>query len=213
MDAMSRALCRAARSSFSNDIEWALMPSRFTRPPFNSYNEKTNLVEHVSHYIHMMSLHTHNDTLMCKVFPSSLGLMALRWFNELRKGSIHSFTELIQEFGARFVTCSRMPQPVDTLLFMKMRVDETLHGYASRYWELYNEIGRGNEKIAIRTFRMGLPEDYELQESLTMRPPENMRQLKRLIEEYKCLEDDHLQSKGKAPLLNRPRQGVIPPRP
>ena len=213
MDAMSRALCRAARSSFSNDIEWALMPSRFTRPPFNSYNEKTNLVEHVSHYIHMMSLHTHNDTLMCKVFPSSLGLMALRWFNELRKGSIHSFTELIQEFGARFVTCSRMPQPVDVLLFMKMRVGETLHGYASRYWELYNEIGRGNEKIAIRTFRMGLPEDYELQESLTMRPPENMRQLKRLIEEYKCLEDDHLQSKGKAPLLNRPRQGVIPPRP
>ena len=213
MDAMSRALCRAARSSFSNDIEWALMPSRFTWPPFNSYNEKTNLVEHVSHYIHMMSLHTHNDTLMCKVFPSSLGLMALRWFNELQKGSIHSFTELIQEFGARFVTCSRMPQPVDALLFMKMRVDETLHGYASRYWELYNEIGRGNEKIAIRTFRMGLPEDYELQESLTMRPPENMRQLKRLIEEYKCLEDDHLQSKGKAPLLNRPRQGVIPPRP
>ena len=46
-----------------------------------------------------------------------------------------------------------------------------------------------------------------------MRPSENMRQLKRLIEEYKCLEDDRLQSKGKAPLLNHPRQGVIPPRP
>ena len=76
------------------------MPIRFTRPPFNSYDERTNSVEHVSHYIHMMSLHTHNDALMCKVFPSSLGPTTLRWFNGLWKGSIRSFVELIQEFGA-----------------------------------------------------------------------------------------------------------------
>ena len=74
-------------------------PSRFTIPLFNSYDRKTDLIEHVSHYIQMMSLHTHNDTLMCKVCPSSLGPIALRWFNRLRKGSIHSFAGLIQEFG------------------------------------------------------------------------------------------------------------------
>ena len=82
------------------------MLSRFTRPPFNSYDGKMDLVEHVSHYIQMMSLHTHNDAQMCKVFPSSLGPIALRWFNGLRKGSIHSFSELIQEFGVQFMTCS-----------------------------------------------------------------------------------------------------------
>ena len=82
------------------------MPSRFTWPPFNSYDRKTDPVEHVSHYIQMMSLHTHNDALMCKVFPSSLGPTALIWFNGLRKGSIHSFAELIQEFNVQFMTCS-----------------------------------------------------------------------------------------------------------
>ena len=46
--------------------------------------------------------------------------MTLRWFNGLRKGSIRSFTELIQEIGAQFVTCSRVPQPVDALLSIKM---------------------------------------------------------------------------------------------
>ena len=109
MDAMSRALRRAARSPFSDEIEWAPMLSRFTRLLFNSYDGKTDPVEHVSHYIHMMSLHAHNDALMCKVFPSSLGSTALRWFNGLRKGSIHSFAELIQEFYSRFMTCSRVP--------------------------------------------------------------------------------------------------------
>ena len=86
MDAMNRALRRAAWLPFSDDIERAPRLSRFTWPPFYSYDGKTDLVEHISHYIHMMSLHTHNIALMCKVFPSSLGPTALRWFNGLRKG-------------------------------------------------------------------------------------------------------------------------------
>jgi len=169
-------------------------------------------MEHVSHYIQMMSLHTHNNALMCKVFPSSLKPTALRWFNGLRKGFIHSFAKLIQEFGTRFVTCSQVPQPVDTLLSMKIRLGETLHSYASQYYELYNEIGGDNEKIAASTFRMGLPEDSGLRESLTKKPPEGMKQLMRCIDEYKRLKDDRLQSKGKAPLVNCPRQLGFQPR-
>ena len=62
--------------------------------------------------------------------------------------------------------------------------------------------GGGNEKIVAGTFRIGLLENSKLRESLTKRPPEDMRQLMRRIEEYKQLEDDWLQSKGKAPLVN-----------
>ena len=125
------------------------------------------------------------------------------------------FTIFPANLGIRcsFVTCSRVPQPVDALLSIKIKVSKTLRSYVSRYWELYNEIGRGNEKITASTFRMGLPEDSELRASLTKRHPEDMRQLMRRIEEYKRLEDDRLQSKGKALLLNRSRQGVFPPRP
>ena len=64
---------------------------------------------------------------------------------------------------------------MDALLSMKMGVGETFRSYASQYWKLYNEIGGGNEKIAASTFRMGLPEDSGLRESLTRRPPEDMR--------------------------------------
>ena len=130
---MSRALRRAAQSLFSVEIERAPMPSKFTRPSFISYNGKTDPVEHVSHYIHMMSLHNHNDALMCRVFPSSLEPITLRWFNELRKGSIQGFAKLIQEFGVQFMTCSRVPQPVDELLSMKMGAGETLRSYTSRH--------------------------------------------------------------------------------
>ena len=73
---------------------------------------------------------------------------------------------------------------MEALLSIKMGVGETLRSDASRYWELYNEIGGGNERIVASTLRMGLPENSELRESLTKRPPEDMRQLMRRIEEY-----------------------------
>ena len=60
------------------------------------------------------------------------------------------------------MACSQVSQPLDALLSMKMGDGETLRNYANRYWELYNEIDRGNEKIAASTFRLGLPEDSEL---------------------------------------------------
>ena len=110
------------------------------------------------------------------------------------------------------MTCSRVPQSVEALLFIKIGVGETLRSYANRYWELYNKIGGGNEKIAASTFRMRLPKNSELRESLTKRLLEDMRQLMRRIEEYKRLEDDRLQSKGKASLINRSRPSVFPPR-
>ena len=68
---------------------------------------------------------------------------------------------------------------------MKMGVGETLCSYANWYWELYNKIGGGNEKITVSTFRMGLPQNSGLWESLTRGPIEDMRQLMSRIEEYK----------------------------
>lgn len=59
----------------------------------------------------------------------------------VKDGSIHNFTELIQELEVRFMTGNRVPQLVDALLSMKLGAEETLRSYTSRYWELHNEIG------------------------------------------------------------------------
>ena len=102
------------------------MPRWFTCPLCTIYDGKTNPVEHVSHYIQMMLLYSQNDGLMFKVFPSSLGPMTMRWFNGLRKRSIRNFRELMQAFRARFIMCNKVPQPIGTLLSMRMRSEETL---------------------------------------------------------------------------------------
>ena len=68
------------------------------------YDNRTDPVEHISHFNQRMVVHSKNETLMCKVFPSSLGLVAMRWFDGLGAGSIDSFKKLIRAFGSRFIT-------------------------------------------------------------------------------------------------------------
>ena len=114
-----------------------------------------------------MAVHSKNEALMCKVFPSSLGLMAMRWFDGLGAGSINSFKELTQAFGSRFVMCSRVPRPLDSLLSLSMREGETLKTYLDRYWEMFNEIDGDFDDVAIRTFKVGLPAEHGLRKSLT----------------------------------------------
>ena len=163
---MSRAL-RQISCSFSEDIERTRVPLHFTQPAFVIYNGKTDLVEHVSHFSQLMALYSRNDGLMCKAFPFSLGPTAIMWFNGLKKGSIHNFEELIQAFGARFVTCSRVPQSINSILSMSMGEGETLRSYSDWYWELYNEIDRKYSEVVASTFKLGLPLNFELKGFLT----------------------------------------------
>ena len=52
--------------------------------------------------------------------------------------------------------------------------------------------------MAAKTFKLRLPQESKLRDSLTMRPLENMHQLMRMIEEYKRLDNNKLQGKGKS---------------
>ena len=147
-------------------------------------------MEHVSHFNQRMTVHSKNEALICKVFPSSLGPMAMRWFDGLGESSIDSFKELTQAFRSRFITCSRVPRLLDSLQSMAMQEGETLKMYSDRYWEMFNEIDGDFDDVTIRTFKVGLPAEYGLRKSLTGKPATSVRQLMDQIDKYKKVEED-----------------------
>ena len=114
-------------------------------------------MEYVSNFNQKMVVHANNEALMYKVFPSSLGLIAMRWFDALEEGSIWSFEELTRAFSVRFITCNRVPKLVNSLLSTAMREGETLKTYLDRYWEMNNEVDGDFRDVAVRTFKVGLP--------------------------------------------------------
>ena len=121
----------------------------------------------------------------------------MRWFDGLEEGSINSYKELTRAFKARFLTCSRVPKPLDSLLSMSMKEGETLKNYYDRYWELYNEIDGDFEDVAIRTFKVDLPTHFNLWKFFTMKPPQRIHQLMDRIKKHRWVEDNQDESKGK----------------
>ena len=98
-NAMNKALSQVAKSPFMRNIEGASLPWRFHQPTFSLYNGRTDPVEHVSHFSKKMAVHSTDEVLMCKIYPSSLSTMTIRWFNGLKANSIDSFKKLTQSFG------------------------------------------------------------------------------------------------------------------
>ena len=82
-DAISKALNQISKSPFTHKIEEARLPRRFHQPTFTIYNGRIDPVEHLSHFSQRMAVHSKDEALMCKVFPSNLGLVAMRWMLSL----------------------------------------------------------------------------------------------------------------------------------
>ena len=198
---MSKALNPISKSTFIRRIEGATFPRHFHQPAFTIYNGRTDPMEHVSHFSQRMVVHSKDETLMCKMFPSSLGPVTMRWFNDLKADSIYSFKELNWAFGSHFIMCTRVPRPIDSLLSLSMRGGEILKTYSDLYWEMFNEIDGDFDDVAISTFKASLPAEQGLRKSLTGKPVTSVCQLMDRIDKYKRVEEDQQLGKGKAKVI------------
>ena len=122
-----------------------------------------------------MAIHSKNEVLICKVFPSNLGPVAMRWFNDLKANSVDSYRQLTHAFDSRFVTNNRAPRPLSALLSLSMCDGETLKAYSGRYWEMYNEMDGNFDDVAINTFKNSFPVKHGLRKSLTGKPATSVR--------------------------------------
>ena len=66
---------------------------------------------------------------------------------------------------------------------------------------MFNKIDGNFEDVAIRTFKVGLPTKHDLRKSLTRKLARSIRQLIDQIDEYKRVEEDQQQGKGKAKVV------------
>ena len=187
---MKKALSQISKSPFTRGIEKAKLHRRFHQLTFAMYNGQTDPVEHVSQFKQKMVVHSQDEALMCRVFSSSLRPMPMRWFDGLKTNSISSFKKLTQSFCSRFIICSRVLQPLDSLLSMSMREGEFVKAYSERYWEMFNEIDGDFDEVATKIFKVGLPAEHGLRKSLTGKPVTSLRQLMDRVDKYERIEDD-----------------------
>uniref|UniRef100_A0A2N9EFQ0 Retrotransposon gag domain-containing protein n=1 Tax=Fagus sylvatica TaxID=28930 RepID=A0A2N9EFQ0_FAGSY len=98
--------------------------------------------------------------------------------------------EMAEAFVARFISNSWKTKEMDALLTMKLQSNETIKEYSTRFWETYNDIDRCDEEVAVRTFKLGLPPDTGLHQSLTKHPAPTVAKLMHRIDQFIRVEED-----------------------
>ena len=66
---------------------------------------------------------------------------------------------------------------------------------------MFNEIDRDFDNVAIRTFKVSLLAEHDFRKSLTKKPVRSVRRLMDHIDEYKRVEEDQQQGKGKGKVI------------
>ena len=73
---------------------------------------------------------------------------------------------------------------------------------------MFNEIDGNFDDVAIKTFKISLPVEYDLRKSLTRKPVRSVRQLMDHIDEYNQVKEDQQQGKEKAKVVSQDRRDV-----
>ena len=78
-------------SPFADTVLEVPLPGTWSNSTLDKYDGTTDPDEHVNAYLTQVGLHTAEDTLWCRIFPTSLKGAALSWFTRVPAQSIDCF--------------------------------------------------------------------------------------------------------------------------
>ncbi|XP_068331657.1 uncharacterized protein [Pyrus communis] len=158
-----------SRSPFTNEIEQAEPPRKFSMSYFTSFKGDEDPEKHLKHYQSAMILYRNNDDLMCKIFTTTLQSEAQDWFYTLPPQSIRSFNELSLVFTKEYSSYHSIKKKSNHLFNVKKNPKESLRDYVKRFKAEKVRIVGCNDSMARATFQKGLPADYPLFKKLIMK--------------------------------------------
>ena len=88
-------LVDASKMSLVPDL---VLPPKFKVPTFDKYDSTKCPSAHLYMYCRKMTDHTNNDKLLIHCFQDSLTGSATRWYNQLSRENVRSWTDLAKAF-------------------------------------------------------------------------------------------------------------------
>ena len=92
-EALRKEIDRVDCLPFTEEVERAPPPKRFTTPSITPFKGDSDPESHLRHFKSAMILYKADDALICKVFAMTLRGAAQDWFHTLSSASIGSFKE------------------------------------------------------------------------------------------------------------------------
>ena len=115
-------------------------PRGFVIPSFAMYDDFSDQYDHMLHYNQAMILKAGDDSLLCKVFPTSLKGPSLTWFHKLPRRSINSFSELWAAFVSQYLCSVRQKRNISSLQTIFKPEDESIRDFTKRFGGAVQQI-------------------------------------------------------------------------
>ena len=93
------SLVDASKMSLVLDL---VLPLKFKVPIFDKYDGTKCLSAHLYMYCRKMTGHTSNDKLLIHCFQDNLTGSATRWYNQLSRENVRSWTDLAKAFLVQY---------------------------------------------------------------------------------------------------------------
>ena len=109
-----------------------VLPPKFKVPTFDKYDGTKYPSAHLHMYCRKMTGHTSNDKLLIHCFQDSLTGSATRWYNQLSRENVRSWTDLAKAFLVQYKYMTESAPDRISLQNMEKKTTETFREYAHK---------------------------------------------------------------------------------
>ncbi|XP_026410455.1 uncharacterized protein LOC113305652 [Papaver somniferum] len=100
-------------SPYSSEIIEYHYPEDYTSQKFKVYNGQGNAREHLSRFLSTMNDRAADGKLCLREFPKSLTDMEFTWYDNIKPGSVHSWSAISTLFLRKFYSAKRKVTTID----------------------------------------------------------------------------------------------------
>jgi hypothetical protein len=124
----------------AQDLWDARVPENFRTPHLPDFDGKTDPTEHLMAVGTKTAIIGAADHLKCKLLSGTLKEAALRWYMNLPKNSIESWTDFQQKFTQQFAGSKHIKVTATSLFSLRQSHNELLREYLARFCESTSKV-------------------------------------------------------------------------
>ena len=117
-----------------------ILSTKFKVPTFDKYDSTKCSFAHLYMYYRKMIGHTSNDKLLVHYFQDSLTGSTTRWYNQLSRDQIRSWTDLAKAFLVQYKYMTDSAPNRISLQNMEKKTIETFQEYAHKWRDLAAQV-------------------------------------------------------------------------
>ena len=131
------SLVDASKMSLVPDL---VLPPKFKVPAFDKYDGKKCPSAHLYMYCQKMTDHTSNDKLLIHCFQDSLTGFVTRWYNQLSRENVRSWTDLAKAFLVQYKYMTESTPDRISFQNVEKKATETFREYAHKWRDLAAQV-------------------------------------------------------------------------